>query len=297
MRQKNTVSTPKKILFMDWDDTIIHWGPSLRHPPKWVLKAKETTPELNFLWDSISWLWKNMREISHRIFPRPRDEKIEFFPGVLEFVRELKAEDIKIAIVTNKEEGKFHRQFQHLTETHGLGGLFDAHVAHQRSLSQISVRKPNPQIGVRALKALGIKTEEGMQPVEIIHIGDRHSQDTKFANRLNKLLQKYNQNSSCKSILHNVYDWDKEYLSKLPEEEAPHATAQGYKAGAKILPHKDNVHETVREEVFKAFHLTLPEKRRNSADQQPQQQNQLQNPDLHTGTIVAKRGANTERGP
>lgn len=215
-----SVKHSRNIYLTDLDDTFINWRVAHR-----------------------STLWK----LHHRLLHRPTSESIEIFDHAENFIEKLNKSDVHTAIVSNKEHKKLLSQAKH----HDWGGKFDRLFGHDRQRAITLAKMPNTIIPKVARyhrtdyplyiieTLLNEKLSKGMEPVNVIFVGDKITQDVGTANLLDKALKKLNPESSCTSVLFNSRLYEESKVSSLPTAKKP-----------KFIVHNYNELESVADIVY-----------------------------------------------
>lgn len=194
----NAKNNSRTVYMTDWDETVL---------------------------DSGRFKLKGLQRIKHKIVAKPTNKYIPTFEGAVDFFKKLNAKDIKTAIVSNKDHHKLVKQSHFL----GIDDKFDAVVGHDRA-NRISMRKGwnGKHLLEFTLKKLGIDIKKGMEPVNVVFVGDTPRDDMRSAHELRKHLKQLNKESNVTSILFNSRNLSQEQINALPEHKRPNHVVENY---------------------------------------------------------------------
>ncbi len=203
--------------------------------------------------------WK---KLLHKTIYRSEDEGVKYFAGAKDYIKELKENNVKTAIVSNKDHDKLIAQSVH----NKWDSLFDKIIGHDR-LRAFFTRKASfsawynlPALALERLT--NTKLHKGMEPVNVIFVGDRPDQDMAAANALDKKIKELNPNSSCTSILLNSRNFTADQVAKLPRSQQPTYVAKDYndiKCITNVIFDIDKKEKTVAQVVSAEKTTAVPE--------------------------------------
>lgn len=243
-----------RVIFFDWDNTLISFGSFLVNILKQVadeMGEKPISPikvptktKKDTLFSIFGHKWIEAEKLFDDKYTTQKPEKFNALPGAGELLEKICRAQIPLGIISNKKTSEIMVELkQQFIESKTFNSSADIswesfiNILTDKFIiigsDRVHSPKPDSEAGLTALKHLKIPYEK--EPVQILHIGDGGLEsDVGFAKKLNEVLYKFQPQSSCKSLLFNLYvdEYDKvesekcmhsqEELSKIPYDYISH---------------------------------------------------------------------------